>query len=418
MTIVPTGLTRLRPVDRQSRLVAAAARWTPLSWLRRRKEAQRLAWWTTVLGWQWSDTMDGTNLVHRTLTAGGIPHTAAPRVHSVEPGPPVTLLVRMLPGQVMDDFRAQAHRIAEGMGVPMIRIAHADHGWIKVVLLVRDPLTTPMPLPERSAGTSACVPVLLGANEYGQPVTIDFAQRVHLIVQGRTGSGKSRLSYALLQQLAAASDAIIAGSDPSSVLLRPFENTRHAPWQVLGADVAAHAELLDGLVDEMDTRLAAIPDRADVLPLTAQHPMVFVVLEEWLALLGLTGSDKRLRDRLTVAVRRLAAEAGKVNMRLVMLPQRAEANELGGGLLRGQFAYRLTLPVDNVEAVRLLHPTVPAPLAEAHVTRGQPGVALYHKPGRDLGRLRTPWMPDYGAYWDAIKALTTSTANGTGDADR
>lgn len=79
----------------------------------------------------------------------------------------------------------------------------------------------------------------------------------------------------------------------------------------------------------------------------------------WLALLGLAGGDKKLSDRLTVAVRRLAAEAGKVNMRVIMLPQRAEANELGGGLLRGQFAYRLTLPVDNIEAVRLLHPTVP-----------------------------------------------------------
>ena len=177
---------------------------------------------------------------------------------------------------------------------------------------------------------------------------------MHLIVQGRTGSGKSRLSYGLLQQLAAAPDAIIAGSDPSSVLLRPFEGTRHAPWQVLGGDVAAHAELFDGLVAEMDTRLAAIPPRTDVLPLTVQHPMVFVVLEEWLALLGLTGGDKKLRDRLTVAVRRLAAEAGKVNMRLILLPQRAEANELGGGLLRGQFAYRLTLPVDNIEAIRLL----------------------------------------------------------------
>lgn len=68
-----------------------------------------------------------------------------------------------------------------------------------------------------------------GANEYGQPVTVDFAQRVHLIVQGRTGSGKSRLSYGLRQQLAAPPDAIIAGSDPSSVLLQPFQDTRHAP---------------------------------------------------------------------------------------------------------------------------------------------------------------------------------------------
>ncbi len=406
MTIVPRTPSTVGPSDRHTRMSTSRTRWTPLGWLRHRREAQRLAWWATVLGWQWSDTMEGAGLAHHTLTAGGIPHTSSAQVRSVDLGPPLTLIVRMLPGQVVGDYRQEADRIAEGMGVPMVRIAHHGHGWIKVILLARDPLTTPMPLPARPAGTSVCGPVLLGANEYGQPVTIDFGQRVHLIVQGRTGSGKSRLSYGLLQQLAAAPDTIIAGSDPSSVLLRPFEGSRHAPWQVLGADVATHAEALDGLVDEMDNRLAAIPDRCDVLPLTSKHPMVFVVLEEWLALLGLAGSDKKLRDRLTIAARRLAAEAGKVNMRVIMLPQRAEANELGGGLLRGQFAYRLTLPVDNVEAVRLLHPTVPSPVAEAHVTQGQPGVALYHEPGHDLGRLRTPWMPDYGAYWDAIKTLT------------
>ncbi|MGH3925825.1 MAG: hypothetical protein ACRDTT_23685, partial [Pseudonocardiaceae bacterium] len=125
-------------------------------------------------------------------------------------------------------------------------------------------------------------------------------------------------------------------------------------------------------------------------------------------LLGLAGGDKKLRDRMTLAVRRLAAEAGKVNMRLIMLPQRAEANELGGGLLRAQFAYRLTLPVDNVESVRLLHPTVATAVADEHVTRATPGVALYHAPGRELGRLRTPWIADYATYWDTIKALTVA----------
>nr|MBA2308441.1 hypothetical protein [Pseudonocardiales bacterium] len=293
-------------------------------------------------------------------------------------------------------------------GVPMVRVTPHRYGWIKVTLLIRDPLTHPMPLPHRPPGTSATAPVLLGADEYGRPVTINFGERVHLIVQGRTGSGKSRLSYAVLQQLATAPDAIIAGSDPSSVLLRPFQGSRHAPWQVLGGNAHQHVELLEQLVAEMDTRLSAIPYRVDELPLTLVAPMVFVVLEEWLALLGLAAGDKKLRDRLALAARRLAAEGGKVNVRVIMLPQRAEANELGGGLLRGQFAYRLSLPVDNVDAVRLLHPTVPIPQAEAHVSCGQPGVALYDAPGQHHGRLRTPWMPDYGAYWDAIKTLTAA----------
>ncbi|MGH3897967.1 MAG: FtsK/SpoIIIE domain-containing protein [Pseudonocardiaceae bacterium] len=387
---------------------------TALRWRRHGRDTRELAVWMEMVRRRWADTAEGAGLAHYTASAGGMAHTAAPWAWSVAAGPPVTLLVRMLLGQVLADFEAQAHRIAEGMGVAMVRITQQGPGCIKVVLLDGDPLTVPVRLPVRPAGTSARVPVILGTDEDGQRVTIDFTERVHLLVQGRTGSGKSRLSYGLLHQLAAAPDAIIAGSDPSSVLLRPFQGSRHAAWQVLGADVTSHADLLADLVAEMDRRMTAIPDRCDVLPLTVAHPMVFVVLEEWLALLGLTGADKKLRDRITTAARRLAAEAGKVNMRLIMLPQRAEANELGGGLLRAQFAYRLTLPVDNIESIRLLHPTVSTAAAEEHITHAQPGVALYHAPGRGLSRLRTPWIPDYGTYWDAITTLTAVAADPAG----
>jgi len=398
----------LVPIGRGAWPVPHTQRGGLVGWWQRRRELRDNELVSRYLSGQWAATVDGANLVYRTSTAAGIPHTSIPRLRSIREGPPLVLVVEMLPGQVIADFQSQAHRIAEGMGVAMVRVTPHRNGWITVTLLIRDPLSHPMPLPHRRPDTPATAPVLLGADEYGRPVTINFGERVHLIVQGRTGSGKSRLSYAILQQLAAAPEAVIAGSDPSSVLLRPFAGSRHARWQVLGGDPHRHVELLEQLVAEMDTRLASIPQRVDELPLTAAAAMVFVVLEEWLALLGLAAGDKRLRDRLTIAARRLAAEGGKVGIRVIMLPQRAEANELGGGLLRGQFAYRLTLPVDNVDAVRLLHPTVPTPQAEAHVSTGLPGIALYDAPGQQHGRLRTPWMPDYGAYWDAIKSLTTT----------
>ena len=399
MSVVPTG---------QQAVALPRQRGGPLGWWRRRRKARELDWLAQEYGWRWAETVDGAGLVHRTASSAGYPHTAVPQVHWVEEGPPVTLVVRMLPGQVVDDYRAQAHRLAGGMGVAMVRVSSARYGWLRVALLLRDPLDHPMPLPPRAPGTSALAPVLLGADEYGRPVTVDFAQRTHLIVQGRTGSGKTRLSYAILQQLAAAPDAVIAGCDPSSVLLRPFCGTRHERWQVLGADVEAHAARLDELVAEMDRRLAAIPPRADVLPVGPATPLLVVVLEEWLAMLGLAGSDKKMRERLAVAVRRLAAEGGKVGVRVIMLPQRAEANEVGGGLLRGQFAYRVTLPVDNVDAVRLLHPAVPVPAAEEHVRAGVPGIALYTAPGR-AGRLRTPLVAEYADYWDAVVRLSAAT---------
>lgn len=133
MTLLPSGVTT-RPVDRRAGPFAAHSWWTPL-WLRRQREDRELARWATELGWQWSATVDGAHLAQHTRTAGGIPHIVAPPVCSVEPGPPVTLLVQMLPGQLADDFQARAHRIAEGMGVPMVHIAPYGTGWIKVVLL-------------------------------------------------------------------------------------------------------------------------------------------------------------------------------------------------------------------------------------------------------------------------------------------
>ena len=68
-------------------------------------------------------------------------------MHSVDPGPPVTLLVRMLPGQVVDDFEAEAHRIAAGLDVPVVRISPCGHGWITVALLDHAPRRTAMPVP-------------------------------------------------------------------------------------------------------------------------------------------------------------------------------------------------------------------------------------------------------------------------------
>jgi hypothetical protein len=59
----------------------------------------------------------------------------------------VTLLVRMLPGQLVDDFQAQAHRIAAGMDVPMVRVTPCGHGLIKVTLLDHEPLSAIMPVP-------------------------------------------------------------------------------------------------------------------------------------------------------------------------------------------------------------------------------------------------------------------------------
>lgn len=144
MTRVRGGADTRRGAGNHDEPVTAPSWWPP-RWLQRRREKRELARWVTEVGWQWSDAVDGANLTRHTLTPAKIPVTIAPQVNSVDPGPPVTLLVRLLPGQTVDDFQDQAQCIADGMGVPMVHIEPYDAGWITVALLDHDPESVATP---------------------------------------------------------------------------------------------------------------------------------------------------------------------------------------------------------------------------------------------------------------------------------
>jgi len=137
MTLASSDVATRRVSQRAVRS-RARSRWVP-RWFQRQREDRELARWVAELGWQWSEAVEGARLTRHTSTAAKIPLTLTPQVHSVEQGPPVTLLVRMLPGQIPDDFQNQAHRIAASMGVPAVDVVPYDLGWIKVALLERDP---------------------------------------------------------------------------------------------------------------------------------------------------------------------------------------------------------------------------------------------------------------------------------------
>lgn len=147
MTLVSSGVNT-RPVDQHTEVSDPADRrrwWTP-RWLQRRRQADDLTRWASEVIWQWNDTLNNTDLAHHTVTAARLPIMVAPQVHSIDPGPPVTLLVRMLPGQVVHDFQTAAHRLAAGMDVPDVRVTPCGHGWINVALLDHPPLSAVMPV--------------------------------------------------------------------------------------------------------------------------------------------------------------------------------------------------------------------------------------------------------------------------------
>jgi S-DNA-T family DNA segregation ATPase FtsK/SpoIIIE len=387
---------------------------TALSWSRsRRARLERISDYYAEDGLRraWRVACEGVGLVHRVDTVSGAT-VIVPRVASFGAGPPTSLLVELLPGQLPTDVEAVALRLAPALGCRRLRVTPCGEMWVNVELLASDPLESSYEAPASSGLVTASEPVFFGQDEVGRPVELAPVNWPHLVVQGCTGSGKSRWLYGVIPQLAARPDVLLAGADPTGLLLRPFTGTRHDVWMTSGmAEPLAHVELLERLVVEMDRRVLELPLDRDEVNVSTDLPLIIVLLEELPGLLRTVEQvDTKAYKRLRMLLSRLLAEARKAGMRVVMITQRAEATILGG-FERGQASLRVSFRVDNADAVRLLHPATPADQASEHMT-AQPGIALMTAPGVPLRRFRAPMIRSYAHYAAsvAIEQVTINTA--------
>ncbi|MCD2193150.1 hypothetical protein LQ327_07085 [Actinomycetospora endophytica] len=365
-----------------------------------RAEAHRLL--EADLRGLWREACAGVGLCQYIDVATGMT-VRTPKFGALRLGPAGTsFTVEQLPGGEPDDITRHAARLAHSLGFAGLRVQPLAGRWLRVVLFEVDPLASTFRLPDDVIGR-ADAPVLLGRAEDGSLVEHVLASPGHIAVQGQNGSGKSQLSYGLTAQCAAAADVLVTGSDITGLLLgRAWDGTAHREWQVTGSrDLVAHAEHLDRLVAWMDTRLDAMPPRRDSVTPTVQTPLVLVVLEEFPGLLrAAQAKDRKLAERITSAVLRLLSEGRKAAFRVLMLAQRFEANAVGGGYARDQFAVRVSFRVP-AESLAMLHGDDARPLGPEHANAA-PGIAYLSAPGHDCTRLRAPYLGGYGAFCDRI----------------
>ena len=351
----------------------------------------------------WREAASGAGAGREVPTVSG-PTTVTPRVLDVRLGPPSVLTVRMLPGQTTGDLAAAGPRMAGHLGAGAVRVRAVGRDRAAVTLLDADPLDLPLDLPPAGPG-----PVLLGRDEAGAAVVADLDDLPHLAVQGRTGSGKSGLLYALVCQAAERAgrrgDVRVAGVDGSGLVLRPVAGRSWAgPCAVGLADPGEVVAVLDALAGDLDDRLAALPADRDAVTISPEHPVLLVILEEWPGVLrGLDAHDRAAGKRARLLAGRLLAEGRKVGMRVVLVAQRADA-EIVGGAERGQCGARVTFAVDTPAAVRMLHPAADDALA-VEALRSPPGVALADLPGRDTARVRVPWIGGYAPFVARVSAV-------------
>lgn len=394
---------------------AAFRRRTPLAWLTAkldaRNEARLWHWQAQSLAATWRQACAGAEVCQRIDTVSG-PTLRTPRVASVLPGPPVTLMVELMPGQDPDQLFAAAEHIARTLGCDRLRFTRRSHRWYRVELHHGEPLAARFELPQPShCAQSVYESVLFGVDEDGQVLGESWAHTSHLVVQGETRSGKSTFVYALLAQLAGCPDALITGTDPSGLTLgRAWNGTAHRQWQTAAAcDLNDYTDQLDHLAAEMDRRLATLPPRVDQLTqaFTPRLPLIVVVLEEHPNLRRRFHSEPKLLARLDAAVGRLIAEGHKVGIRVVLIAQRADAKMIGGsgGFDRDNLATGVSFRT-GIEGIRMLHEDAPPEVISEHATAGA-GVALLTAPGRPLSRIRGPYLHGpYSEYCDRITAAT------------
>lgn len=365
------------------------------------------------MGRRWRATCYTAGLAEDTESCAGLPGAAFPEVRSIVLGDDADrLIVQMIPGQIDRDFKAQAQRLASGMGVPRVRVRERPgqvRGFLIVELMRVDPLAHPVLLP--IGARLAEHPILMLGCETGEDLALSLLDSMHIIAQGQTRSGKTRWVYGLLAQLCGCADVQICGSDITGLVARAFTGTRHGEgWASGSANMAAHAAALERVVSEMDRRNAAMPERVDVYPISEVDPLLFVVVEELAGLIEAAKAadavqtrkgEPKIVDRIQGAIKRLMAEGAKAGIRVLLLVQRAEAGVIGG-FARGQASLRLSFRVDDAESVRMLHPLVDPALSVEHAT-ALPAIALVSGPGLPLTRGRAPHMPDYAKYLDLVQ---------------
>lgn len=88
-----------------------------------------------LFAWRVQDIIVGLGLTQGDYSIGGGRALHIPEVVSVIPGPPAGVGIRMLPGQMPDDFAKHAQAIAYNLGMAEVRVVPLGPSLIRLDLL-------------------------------------------------------------------------------------------------------------------------------------------------------------------------------------------------------------------------------------------------------------------------------------------
>jgi hypothetical protein len=94
------------------------------------------------LRWQWRCACSNSSLAQMIYTPSGATR-GVPVIARVDLGPPISMVVRVRPGQTAADFTTAAPTIAPALNAAALEIIPLASNWVRVVLVPTPPASSP-----------------------------------------------------------------------------------------------------------------------------------------------------------------------------------------------------------------------------------------------------------------------------------
>ncbi|MER5793069.1 FtsK/SpoIIIE domain-containing protein [Streptomyces sp. NPDC001980] len=288
------------------------------------------------------------------------------------------LLVRLLPGQVPEDFVKAAPAMAEDWQGHAVRVTSWKPGVVRIVASASDPLAAPRVPKQRGAGH--LLRVAVGVLETGAAWVVDLRRVPHWLIVGATRSGKSTLINALVAGLAPQHVALVGIDCKGGMELSLYGPRLSALATNREQAVRLLAALVDLTLDRMSVCRAARVRNVWGLP-DKERPVPIVVIVDEIAELFLVASrsEKDEAQAVGTALIRLAQLGAALGVFLVVAGQRV-GSDLGPGVtalraqLGGRVCHRVADPGTAEMALGDLNPD--ALKAAQAITPEQAGTAV------------------------------------------
>jgi hypothetical protein len=259
------------------------------------------------------------------------------------------LRVRVPAGGQVPDLEAQAERIAAFLAVREVRVvrdpASARHA--RVIVLRRDPLADPTPIPWPLVNADRCSlwqPIPVGEDEDGNQVEVLLPER-NLLLGAEPGGGKSTVAQLLIATTALDASARLVLFDPKLVELSVWQGCAQ---RLVGPNVEEAIEVLKGLIGELDDRyLTLLANRARKVSEGDGLPLYLVVIEELAYFTN--GPDRKAAQAFSVLLRDFVARGRAAGMITVATTQKPSADVVPT-YLRDLFGFRWALRCSTPEA--------------------------------------------------------------------